>query len=257
MTPLGGKADVEKQLRNPLIVALDVAAPGEIEFLCEQLSERVGMFKVGLEALYAMGPQILASIATHGEIFLDVKLHDIPNTVGSAATQVAGYPGVRMFNVHAMGGKAMMEAAVAAADNARGDARPIVLAVTLLTSVAQDDVDAMGAEVSKEVLVARLAETAAEAGCDGVVAAAEDLPAIRRRLGDDFVLVTPGIRPTGAAVGDQKRIATPKSALANGADFIVVGRPITRAENPKAAAESILNEIKFDFENKSDNQGGA
>lgn len=231
---------------NPLIVALDVANPGEIDFLCEQLAGRVGMFKIGLEALYGMGPQIMPSIALYGKIFLDCKLHDIPNTVGSSAQQVAQYPGVSMFNVHALGGRAMMEAAVAAADNARGPARPLVLAVTLLTSVEQDDLDAMGANVGKQTLVTRLAEMAREAGCDGVVAAAEDITAIRRRLGEDFLIVTPGIRPTGSETGDQKRIATPAQALDAGADFLVVGRPITKSDDPRRAADAILAEIAVD-----------
>lgn len=229
---------------NPIIVALDASTPGEIEFLCEQLSGHVGMFKLGFESIYSMGSAALDIVATFGNVFYDCKLHDIPNTVGAASRQIAGYRGVGMFNVHALGGSDMMRASVEAATEVGGESRPIVLAVTLLTSVEQNDLDAMGLPISKTELVPRLAVLAQEAGCDGVVAAVEDVAAIRKATGKGFKIVTPGIRPAGSVVGDQKRIATPSQAIEAGSDYLVIGRPITQAEDPAVAAKEILRELK-------------
>jgi orotidine-5'-phosphate decarboxylase len=206
------------------------------------------MFKVGSELFTAEGPVLARYLVVLGEkVFLDLKFHDIPNTVRAAAREAAEL-GVSMFNVHASGGHKMMEAAregVRSATVERGDAkRPLVLAVTVLTSLSNDDLDELGVAGTPEDAVVRLARLAQRAGLDGVVASPREIAALRRACGPRFVIVTPGIRPAATASNDQARIATPASAIQAGADYLVVGRPITEAPDPVAAAEAISNEME-------------
>jgi len=234
--------------RDKLIVALDVPSAEAGLRLAEQLRGHVGTFKVGLENFTAEGPVLARFLVAIGEkVFLDLKLHDIPNTVRAAARQAAQL-GVRMFNVHASGGRKMMEAALAGAQEGsagRGDGlRPLVLAVTVLTSLAGEDLTELGMSGSAEEAVVRLARLAQQAGLDGVVASPREVAALRQALGPGFTIVTPGIRPASAAADDQARVATPGSAIRAGADYLVVGRPITEAPNPAAAADAIVAEME-------------
>jgi orotidine-5'-phosphate decarboxylase len=206
----------------------------------------VGVFKVGKQLFTRCGPEVVRMIrAGGGEVFLDLKFHDIPHTVAMAALEASRLD-VKMFNVHALGGLAMMSRTVAAirdrfaADPAR---RPLLLAVTLLTSSDAATLREIGIEQPVEELVVRLAGLAREAGMDGVVASPHEVEAIRRTCGRDFVIVTPGVRPAFAAADDQRRIATPGAAIAAGADYLVVGRPIARADDPVTAAGLIVQEM--------------
>lgn len=219
--------------------------------LATQLRGHAGMFKVGLENFTAEGPVLPRFlVATGQKVFLDLKLHDIPNTVRAAA-RVAAQLGVSMFNVHASGGRKMMEAALQGAVDGselrKDGVRPRVLAVTVLTSLTEDDLRELGISSSAEEVVVRLARLARDAGLDGVVASPKEIAALRRALGPDFLVVTPGIRPANAAADDQARIATPGAAIRAGADYIVVGRPITGAADPTAAADAIVAEMDRAF----------
>ncbi|HUD53567.1 orotidine-5'-phosphate decarboxylase [Parvibaculum sp.] len=223
---------------NPIFCALDTVDEAHAASLARGLKGTVGGVKLGMEFFYARGPQGYAKVAEAGlPIFLDLKLHDIPNTVaGGIRATLALKPAI--VNVHAAGGLAMMRAAADAAKEA-GDARPLVVAVTMLTSLDQSDLVATGVSGTPADHVLRLAHLAAEAGLDGVVCSAHEIERLRAELGRDFKLVVPGIRPAGADVADQKRIMTPSDALARGADILVIGRPITGARNPREAAEAI------------------
>ena len=234
--------------REKLIVALDVPTGEAGVRLAERLRGHVGMFKVGLENFTAEGPVLPRFLAAKGmKVFLDLKLHDIPNTVRSAARQAA-HLGVSLFNVHAAGGRKMMEAACEGAEEGTrelgGARRPLVLAVTVLTSLDAEDLTQLGIAGSPEEVVVRLARLARDAGLDGVVASPREIAALRQALGPDFVIVTPGIRPAAADVNDQVRIATPASAIRAGASYLVVGRPITGAADPAAAADAIVAEME-------------
>ncbi len=236
--------------RQRLIFALDVDSFEEAQKWVSLLSGRVGVFKVGKQLFTRCGPDIVRMIrAAGGEVFLDLKFHDIPHTVAMAALEASRLD-VKMFNVHALGGLAMMRRTVAevrdrfAADPAR---RPLLLAVTLLTSSDEATLREIGIERPVEEMVVRLAGLAREAGMDGVVASPREVEAIRRACGRDFVIVTPGVRPAFAAVDDQKRIATPGEAIAAGADYLVVGRPIAKAEDPVAAVGLIVQEMAEAF----------
>ena len=215
-----------------IVVALDVPTLEEARSLAAQLTGAVGWFKVGLELFAAHGPAAVEAIAAHGPVFLDVKLHDIPTTVERAAARIAGL-GVGLVTVHAQGGAAMVEAAV----RGLGDAGE-VLAVTVLTSTSDEELAAMGVAPAG-TQVPRLAQLATGAGAPGLVCAPRDLTAVRDAVGPDVRLVTPGVRPAGAGTDDHARAATPAEAVAAGADLLVVGRPITRADDPRAAAEAI------------------
>jgi len=233
--------------RDRLIVALDVETLAEAERLVDRLQGQVTRFKIGSQLFTAAGPPAVESVHKRGaEVFLDLKFHDIPNTVAGAAREAARL-GVLMFNVHASGGHTMMAAAAkgaAAAAKELGVRRPIALAVTLLTSL---DRAALGRELgvatSVEGHVLHLARMAAEAGLDGCVASPNEIAALRTTHGPAWVIVTPGVRPAGSAAGDQFRIATPRAAARAGAHYLVVGRPITGAPDPAAAAATILQEI--------------
>ena len=234
-------------LRDRLIVALDVDSQAQAERLAERLDGLVRRFKIGSQLFTAGGPAVVEAIQKRGaEVFLDLKFHDIPNTVAGAAREAARL-GVFMFNVHASGGLAMMKAA---ADGAAAAAvelsvrRPLAIAVTVLTSLDRAALHReLGVTSSVEGHVLHLAELAREAGLDGTVASPVEIAAIRRSLGAAWVIVTPGVRPAGSAAGDQSRVATPGAAARAGAHYLVVGRPITGAPDPAAAAAAILEEM--------------
>jgi orotidine-5'-phosphate decarboxylase len=233
--------------REKLILALDFPSAQAAAQAAESLRGHVGMFKIGLELFAAEGP-VLARylVATGGRIFLDLKFHDIPNTVRAAARQAAQL-GVSILNVHAGGGRKMMEAArQGAEEGARRIARPrpLVVAVTVLTSLGDNDLGEIGMASGAEEAVLRLARLARDAGMDGVVASPREIAALRGELGRDFLIVTPGIRPAAAATGDQVRVATPAAAVRAGADYLVVGRPITEAADPVATADAIVAEME-------------
>ncbi len=236
-----------REPKDRIIVALDYPDLQPALRMAELVGPRVGMLKVGLELFNSTGPSAIAALRQRGaRIFYDAKFYDIPNTVAGAAA-AAGRMGVAMFNVHALGGVAMMaaarEAAVEAA-RASGHAAPLVIAVTIVTSLGDREVkEQLGLPDTAGEAALRLARLAKEAGLDGVVAAVPEAPAIKRACGADFVTVTPGIRPSGAMVGDHARASTPREALAAGADFLVIGRPITRADDPAAALARILDEM--------------
>ncbi len=217
---------------NPLVVALDVSDLGVAERLAVELAPHAGMLKVGLELAWAHGPAAVRRLAAHGPVFVDAKLHDIPTTVERAAANIARL-GVSMVNVHALGGDAMMRAALDGAARGAdegGHAMPAVVAVTVLSSMA-------GEELASP---ASLAFEAQAAGLDGVVVSGEDVGDVRDVCGEAFCLVVPGIRPHGANGDDQVRVLTPSAALDAGADYLVVGRPITEAEDPAGVARGIV-----------------
>jgi orotidine-5'-phosphate decarboxylase len=232
--------------RDRLIFALDVDSFENAEKWVTQLHEKVGVFKVGKQLFTRCGPEIIRMIRSKGaDVFLDLKYHDIPNTVAMASVEACRL-GVKMFNVHALGGKQMMAKAVAEVDVRfpRGsEARPLLLAVTILTSSNEETLREVGITLPVPDMVGRLARLAREAGMDGVVASPQEIGLIRAACGDDFVVVTPGVRPATAAVDDQQRIMTPARAIAEGADFLVIGRPISADPDPPAAADRILAEI--------------
>lgn len=223
-----------------LIVALDVPGSGPALALADRLQGLCRWFKIGLQLYCAEGPSIIDELRRRGfSIFLDLKFHDIPNTVAGAVRSTAAL-GVELLTVHAAGGPAMLEAAVEAAESVPHS--PQLLAVTVLTSMDQLQLAAIGIDHSPETQVLRLADTASEAGITGLVASAEEVAVLRPRF-PTATLVIPGIRPAGAAIGDQKRVATPAAALAAGASMLVIGRPITQAEDPVAATRAILDEM--------------
>ncbi|MFS0727636.1 orotidine-5'-phosphate decarboxylase [Paenibacillus sp. 1P07SE] len=228
-----------------IMVALDYPDAAGAERLLQELAGIPCYMKVGMELFYAAGPAFVARLKEQGySVFLDVKMHDIPNTVKGGAASVTRL-GVDLFNIHAAGGAAMMEAALegAAAASSSGS-RPLVIAVTQLTSTSQTVLnDEIGIAGSVEAAVLRYASQAADCGLDGVVASPQEVTAVKEACGASFLTVTPGIRPAGAALGDQSRIMTPGQALAQGTDYMVIGRPITAASNPRAALESILEEL--------------
>lgn len=220
---------------NRLIVALDRSDLTEAEALARNLSGEVGVFKVGLELLWSVGPEAIRAIGRYGPVFVDAKLHDIPNTVERAASNIASL-GAAMVTVHALGGEAMIAAAVrgAASGATSADvAPPSVIAVTVLSSQAGEDL----------ATPASLAFEAREAGAAGVVVSGEDVARVREVCGDDFILIVPGIRPEGTNGHDQVRILTPSAAVTAGADYLVVGRPITEAVDPAASARAINRSI--------------
>lgn len=231
------------EARNKIIFALDVHGVAEIDHFAGLLSGRVGMFKVGKELFTACGPEAVRAVQRHGgQVFLDLKYHDIPNTVAKAMVEAARL-GVQLANLHALGGAEMMETAATAVRREFGDQRPRLLAVTILTSSTAETLRGVGIEHPLQEMVVRLAKLAQNAGMDGVVASALEIELIRAACGPDFLIVTPGVRPSFAAADDQKRIMTPAEAVTAGADYLVIGRPIAKATDPTAAAELIAGEI--------------
>ncbi len=232
---------------NRLIVAIDVHTMEKVQQLVERLGTSVSYYKVGMELFYSVGNEVITYLSKQGKsVFLDLKLHDIPNTVGQSVAALTELTGISMLNVHASGGPAMMAAAAEAVKSKAKDlgiAPPKLIAVTILTSINTKEWADLGYDVELSDQVVHLAKLAKNAGLDGVVASPQEAAFIREACGDDFLIVTPGIRPSGAAINDQSRIATPAGALLNGASHLVIGRPITAAEQPQQAVQAILQEM--------------
>jgi orotidine-5'-phosphate decarboxylase len=227
--------------RHRLIVALDVCSAAAARKIVAAVGDSAVAYKVGMQLYTAEGPAFVRELVGSGRrVFLDLKYHDIPNTVGGAVQQAAQL-GVSMLTVHAAGGGAMLRAAAEAADSHAHP--PLVLGVTVLTSLDDGELNKLGVRGSVVDQVLRLAALALSNGCKGVVASAHEATALREELGHEFVIVTPGVRPAGSGRGDQMRVVTPAEAVAAGATHIVVGRPITDAADPAAEARAILGQI--------------
>lgn len=230
-----------------LIVALDVSTMEQMKDIVDTLGDAVSFYKVGMELFYAAGEDTVAYLRDCGKsVFLDLKLHDIPNTVAQGVKSLTRL-GANLITIHGQGGAVMLKAAADAAREAAeelGVERPKLLAITVLTSFDDTTWSGIGGQLPIADQVRRLALLAKDAGVDGVVASPLEAKLIREACGDDFLIVTPGIRPTFAAANDQKRIATPSSALKDGASRLVIGRPITKADNPREAVRMILEEME-------------
>jgi orotidine-5'-phosphate decarboxylase len=226
--------------RQRLIVALDVSTAAAAQTIVAAVGDSALTYKVGMQLYTAEGPRVVRDLIASGRrVFLDLKYHDIPNTVGAAVAEAAKL-GVSMLTVHGAGGGNMLRAAV---DAARERPAMMVLAVTVLTSLGANDLEKIGVRGSVEDTVVRLATIALADGCHGLIASAREASTLRAELGDGFAIVTPGVRPAGASVQDQVRVVTPAEAIASGASHIVVGRPITEADDPAAEARAILGQI--------------
>jgi len=230
---------------NPIIIPLDTPTLEQAAELARILKPHVGAFKIGLELFNVAGiaafDAVRAAAGDDVKIFYDAKFHDIPNTV-AGAVRAAVKNNVWMVNVHASGGLAMMKAAVQAAKNSENP--PLIIAVTVLTSIDAATLSGeLGVSKSPEEQATSLAKLAKEAGCDGVVASPKETASIRSAIGDDFLIVTPGVRPAGSSLDDQKRVMTPSAAIREGASHLVIGRPITASTDPIAAAKAILAEL--------------
>ncbi len=231
---------------DKLIVSLDLENFKQTCELIDLLSPQVNHFKVGIAPFTAFGDALLEKLAImHKSVFLDLKFHDIPNTVFNAA-RAAAHKGIYMMNFHCLGGGEMLKAAVAGVDAAKPEQRPLLLGVTILTSMSEANMHSLGLTGTVEEKVLELAQLAKDSGMDGVVASAKEAKLIRDNLGKDFVIVTPGIRPSWAMKKseDQKRVLTPAQAIEQGSDYIVVGRPIIAAPDPLEAAQKIITELE-------------
>jgi orotidine-5'-phosphate decarboxylase len=227
--------------QNPIFVALDTPSTEQALAIAKAVRRHVGGVKVGLEFISAQGPQgIRAIVATGLPVFVDVKFHDIPNTVAGAVRSIAPL-GAAFINVHTTGGAAMMAAAAAAA--AEFNPRPKVLGVTVLTSLDARDLESISVTCGPLEQVVRLARLAQSSGLDGVICSPQEIAAVRDACGPDFLIVTPGVRPAGSSLDDQRRVTTPAKALAAGADYLVIGRPITAAADPGEAAREIAADL--------------
>ncbi len=226
---------------SPIVVAMDFSHSKACLDLASQLNPEQCRLKVGKELFTTAGPQLVEQLMSKGfDVFLDLKYHDIPNTVAKAIKAAADL-GVWMVNVHASGGRRMLDAAKEAVD--QSSMSPLLIAVTVLTSMTKEDLLSIGMDVDPEEQVMRLAKLTQMAGFDGVVCSAAEAHVLKAALGQDFCLVTPGIRLPGAAADDQRRIVTPQDAIANGSDYLVIGRPITQAADPAAVCESIYHSL--------------
>jgi orotidine-5'-phosphate decarboxylase len=227
--------------REKLIIALDVSSAGAAQKIVTAVGDSALTYKVGMQLFTAEGPRVVRDLVASGRrVFLDLKYHDIPNTVASAVGEAARL-GVSMLTVHASGSQKMLRAAAEAARAVNPEL--IVLGVTVLTSMGDEDLQQIGIRDPLEDEVLRLASLALKCGCGGIVTSAHEASAVRRELGREFAIVTPGVRPAGMEHADQVRVVTPAEAIAAGASHIVVGRPITGAEDPAAAAREILGQI--------------
>ncbi len=227
--------------RERLIVALDVSSAAAAKKIVAAVGDSARIYKVGMQLYTAEGPQIVRDLIASGrEVFLDLKYHDIPNTVAAAVVEAAKLR-VSMLTAHAAGGGRMLRSAVEAARDT--NAATMVLAVTMLTSLDQRDLESVGVRGNVMDQVSRMAALAIASGCHGVVSSAQEASTLRSELGDGFLIVTPGVRPAGSGHGDQARVVTPAEAIASGASYIVVGRPITEAPDPAAEAREILAQI--------------
>ncbi len=239
--------DTRERVRSRLIVALDVSTAVEARRLASMLRGLVGMFKIGSQLFSATGPELVKEIVAGGDrVFLDLKFHDIPNTVAAAGVEAMRL-GVSIFNIHATGGLEMMartREVVAEASSRDGRARPAMIAVTVLTSANESTMQEIGVATSVEEQVVRLAQLTDFAGLDGVVASPREIGLLRGAIPNEkFLLVTPGVRPIGTTADDQQRTMSPGEAISAGADYLVVGRPILKAVDPRAAAQSILEDM--------------
>ena len=246
---------------DKLIVALDVDSTARARQLISELREHVGLFKVGSQLFTAAGPEIVREIVRSGSrVFLDLKFHDIPNTVAAAGVEATRL-GVSIFNVHAAGGGEMMERtadAVSRVAESEGLSRPAVIAVTVLTSADATTLEATGVAAEPKAHVLRLAALAAKSGMDGVVASTHEVSSIRAEVTrPGFLIVTPGVRPGGTPHDDQKRVMSPAAAIRAGADYLVVGRPITGADDPIAAAMAISAEMESSTKSLAHEEGTA
>lgn len=233
---------MSNKVASPVIVALDYDTPEAALAMAERLDPAKCRVKVGKELFTIAGPDLVRALVKSGfDVFLDLKFHDIPNTV-AAAVKAAAQLGVWMVNVHASGGERMMRAA-AEALAPLGEHKPLLIGVTVLTSTAEEELPAIGVSRPLGEQVKALAKLTQSSGLDGVVCSAMEAQALKAECGDDFALVTPGIRPAGSASDDQRRIVTPAEALKDGSDYLVIGRPITGAADPLVALDSILQEI--------------
>lgn len=233
-------------MKNKIIVALDVDNAEEASLWARRLKDKVGMFKIGKQLFTAEGPDIVRKIRNEGGgVFLDLKYHDIPNTVAAASVEAVRL-GASMFNVHASGGFEMMnKTSIAVRDEAKklGIEKPLLIAVTVLTSMDEEGLRETGVIAPLTEHVINLAKLAKKAGLDGVVASPHEIEAIKEACGPEFIVVTPGVRPAFASKDDQKRIMTPAEAVKRGADYLVIGRPITKADNPVEAVSLIAEEM--------------
>ena len=236
-----------RDAREQLIVAMDVPTLEKVRQTVDTLGDAVSFYKVGMESFYSLGQPVLDEMAARRKnVFLDLKLHDIPNTVGNGIKSLCRFAPV-LTTIHAAGGPSMLKAAVEGAQEgaARWNVpRPKLLGITVLTSISETEWATIGHTSAVRDSVLRLATLCREAGVDGVVASPQEAAAIRAACGKDFLIVTPGVRPAGGDKGDQSRVATPAQALHDGADFLVVGRPILAATDPRAAALAILEEME-------------
>ncbi len=228
-----------------LIISVDVAGKREVISLCSRISGKVSTLKLGLELIYSLGPGIVSTVQSFGyKVMLDAKLFDIPNTV-SRALKAIGKLNVSMVTIHTLGGMNMLTRAVKAMkENTETGARPLLFGVTILTSLDNRDLKVMGFKKDHMYSVLSLVDTAVEAGLDGVICSPAEAGMVRERAGADLYIATPGIRLPQDDTGDQKRISTPSDAIAKGADFIIVGRPITRSEDISRAVDMYIKEIK-------------
>lgn len=230
--------DQSKNPRDRIIVALDLPTAAQALEMAEKISGDVSFFKIGLQLYTAAGPEIVRAVtAKGGEVFLDLKLHDIPNTVAKAV-RAASDLGVRMLTIHLSGGRRMIEAAVKECPS-----NLLLLGVTVLTSSDDETLRETGVQSKVEEQALRLAKLGAEAGIRGLIASPHEVGALREQLGHDMTMITPGVRPSWSKADDQKRFTTPAEAIANGADYLVIGRPITAAPDPREAVQKILAEL--------------
>lgn len=229
--------------KDRLIVALDVSSATQAQRIVQAIGDSASTYKIGKQLFTAEGPQVVRDLVASGrKVFLDLKFHDIPNTVGAAVRSACDLR-VSMLTVHASGGSKMLKAAVEAA--AQSSAKPMVLAVTVLTSFTDADLQEVGIPGTVLSQALHLGALARAAGCGGLVASAKEVAELRRELGEGFAIVTPGIRPSGSAAGDQARVVTPADAIAAGATHLVIGRPILEAPDPAKAAADIVAEIEM------------
>jgi orotidine-5'-phosphate decarboxylase len=238
---------MKSEAKDRLIFALDVDDFSAAEGWVKKLHKNVGVFKIGKQLFTRCGPEVVKMVQNYGaDVFLDLKYHDIPNTVAKAGVEACKL-GAKIFNVHALGGEEMMRKTVAEVDAycaKSGTERPMLLAVTILTSSTEETLRGVGIDRPVEEMVVRLAQLAKTAGFDGVVASPKEAALIRTACGEDFAIITPGVRPSFATLDDQKRVTTPAEAIAAGATALVIGRPISAAGDPLKAAGKILTEIE-------------
>lgn len=241
MNRLSTDQNATQQAISPIVVALDYPTPKQAIEMAKQLDPTKCRVKVGKELFTASGPAILEQLhKLDFDVFLDLKFHDIPNTCAGAVAAAAEL-GVWMVNVHASGGERMMTAAAEAIANKQH--KPLLIAVTVLTSMEQSDLAGIGLDISPQQQVERLAKLSKLSGMDGVVSSAQEIELIKNICGQNFITITPGIRPAGSAAGDQRRIMTPQEAVNIGGDYLVIGRPITQAENPKQSCLDIIESL--------------